>query len=79
MDDVTAPKKINIPLLALILVVIVAAIIIFSMRSSPEPATTPLEGPAPNPPAVTDPDLSTPQSPAPGGMPDTNLTPPSAR
>jgi flagellar basal body-associated protein FliL len=78
MDDVTAPKKVNIPLIVLIIVAIVAAVIIFVMRSSPDvpPAT---EGPVPNPPAVTDPELTKPkspeQSPAPGASSDSSGVP----
>jgi hypothetical protein len=78
MDDVTTPKKVNIPLLVLLAVVIIAAIIIFTMRSSSDVATPAPEGPVPNPPAVTNPDLTKPkspeQSPAAGATSDT-ITP----
>lgn len=74
MDNVTTPKKVNIPLILLLLVAIVAVVLIFALRSSPDIPTPTGEGPIPNPPAVTDPDLKKPQSPeqspAPGGTSD---------
>ena len=74
MDDVTTPKKINIPLLVLIIVAVAAVVIIFMMRSSPD-VTTPVDEPAPNPLAATNPDITKPQSPeqssAPGANTDT--------